>query len=134
MLKVERSFSPSTAGPSRLKLPGPFRASVAQLDRASDFGSEGYRFKSCRTRQVWLFCPIGTSCKTRQLPCTMQPMQLNQLAENLWEIDRPLKVPGLSIGHRMTVVRLRNGDLWVHSPVELEHWLPDALAQLGTVR
>ena len=25
-------------------------ASVAQLDRASDFGSEGYRFKSCRTR------------------------------------------------------------------------------------
>ena len=26
-------------------------ASVAQLDRASDFGSEGCRFKSCRTRQ-----------------------------------------------------------------------------------
>src|SRR5258706_11545851 len=25
-------------------------ASVAQLDRASDFGSEGCRFKSCRTR------------------------------------------------------------------------------------
>src|SRR5450759_4228979 len=25
------------------------RASVAQLDRASDFGSEGCRFKSCRT-------------------------------------------------------------------------------------
>ncbi len=38
--------------------PGPPRggntqtsASVAQLDRASDFGSEGYRFKSCRTYQ-----------------------------------------------------------------------------------
>lgn len=26
-------------------------ASVAQLDRASDFGSEGYRFKSCRMHQ-----------------------------------------------------------------------------------
>jgi hypothetical protein len=26
-------------------------ASVAQLDRASDFGSDGCRFKSCRTRQ-----------------------------------------------------------------------------------
>ena len=26
----------------------PLRASVAQLDRASDFGSEGCRFKSCR--------------------------------------------------------------------------------------
>ena len=28
-------------------------ASVAQLDRASDFGSEGCRFKSCRTRQAY---------------------------------------------------------------------------------
>src|SRR5262245_45517283 len=64
----------------------------------------------------------------------MQPMQLNQLAENLWELDRPLRVPGLSIGHRMTIVRLRNRDLWVHSPIELERWLPDALAQLGPVR
>ena len=30
-------------------------ASVAQLDRASDFGSEGYRFKSCRTRHFKRF-------------------------------------------------------------------------------
>src|SRR6266481_1714074 len=29
-----------------------FHASVAQLDRASDFGSEGCRFKSCRTRHI----------------------------------------------------------------------------------
>src|SRR5438876_9839964 len=27
-------------------------ASVAQLDRASDFGSEGCRFESCPTRQI----------------------------------------------------------------------------------
>ncbi len=33
-------------------------ASVAQLDRASDFGSECYRFESCRTRQ--LINPINT--------------------------------------------------------------------------
>ena len=37
--------------PSRAEAFMVFRneASVAQLDRASDFGSEGYRFKSCRT-------------------------------------------------------------------------------------
>src|ERR1035438_5479052 len=29
-------------------------ASVAQLDRASDFGSEGCRFKSCRMRHILL--------------------------------------------------------------------------------
>ena len=32
--------------------PGFIEASVAQLDRASDFGSEGCRFKSYRTRQL----------------------------------------------------------------------------------
>ena len=33
-----------------------FDASVAQLDRASDFGSEGCRFKSYRTRHFESLC------------------------------------------------------------------------------
>ena len=44
----------------RDRVPAYFRvskdASVAQLDRASDFGSEGCRFKSCRMRQP--FTPV----------------------------------------------------------------------------
>ena len=35
-------------------------ASVAQLDRASDFGSEGCRFKSCRTRHFTSVCLSNT--------------------------------------------------------------------------
>ena len=37
---------------------GPTRAPVAQLDRASDFGSEGCRFKSCPVHHgfYWGFC------------------------------------------------------------------------------
>src|SRR5882762_3134831 len=35
---------------SRGPIPGTPDASVAQLDRASDFGSEGCRFESCPTR------------------------------------------------------------------------------------
>lgn len=66
----------------------------------------------------------------------MSPDQtiLNPVAENLWEIERPLKAPGLRINHRMSVVRLQNGDLWVHSPVELDLEIANALARLGPVR
>ena len=59
---------------------------------------------------------------------------LNPVVENLWEIERPLKAPGVRINHRMTVARLRNGDLWVHSPVEWSPELGQALAALGAVR
>lgn len=59
---------------------------------------------------------------------------LNPVVENLWEIERPLKTPGVRINHRMTVARLRNGDLWVHSPVEWSPELGQALAALGAVR
>ncbi|MBI2501842.1 MAG: DUF4336 domain-containing protein [Candidatus Latescibacteria bacterium] len=56
------------------------------------------------------------------------------LAENLWEVSRPLKAPGLRIDHRMSVVRLSTGELLVHSPVELDGQLDGALASLGPVR
>ena len=59
---------------------------------------------------------------------------LAPLAENLWEINRPLKAPGLRIDHRMTVVRLSTGELLIHSPVELDEPLVTALAALGPVR
>ena len=59
---------------------------------------------------------------------------LRPVDENLWEIERPLKVPGLRLNHRMTVARLRNGDLWIHSPVEFDPALGQSLAALGPVR
>ena len=33
--------------------------SVAQLNRASDYGSEGYRFESCRSHELSLTKKIG---------------------------------------------------------------------------
>lgn len=37
------------------------------------------------------------------------------LDQGIWTIWRPLRFFGLPLGTRMTVVRLSNGDLWVHS-------------------
>ena len=59
---------------------------------------------------------------------------LSQIADNLWEIERPLQAPGLRINHRMTVAKTRKDELWVHSPVQLDPTLEQALANLGTVR
>lgn len=40
----------------------------------------------------------------------------------------------MHLGHRMTVVRLPNGGLWLHSPVAFSDALAQALATLGSVQ
>ncbi len=61
---------------------------------------------------------------------TLRPL----VADRVWIAERPLRFYGVPMGTRMTVVRLRSGDLWVHSPVEPDDLLVEALQQLGPVR
>ena len=58
---------------------------------------------------------------------------LASLAPDLWELDAPHTVLGMSIGHRMTVARLPDGSLWIHSPVAYSNDLAATLAQFGPV-
>jgi len=60
--------------------------------------------------------------------------QLRSIATDLWVIDHPLRVGGLQLGTRTTVVRLTNGGLWVHSPGPLQPDPINELATLGPVR
>lgn len=59
---------------------------------------------------------------------------LRSLAPDLWVAERPFKLPGLPIGARMTVVRLGDGGVLLHSPVELDAELRAALEAIGPVR
>lgn len=61
------------------------------------------------------------------------PALLQPLAPELWHLNAPLSIVGMAIGHRMTGARLRDGSLWLHSPVEYRAELGAALAQLGPV-
>ncbi len=63
-------------------------------------------------------------------------VQLQEIdpAAGIWCLDSPLTVLGMPLGHRMTVIRLSSGDLWVHSPVEWSPPLGEALSLLGDVR
>ena len=64
--------------------------------------------------------------------------QLKLMAENIWIVDGPAiemsfgltKVP---FSTRMTVVKLANGKLWCHSPIQPNQALLDSLDQLGEV-
>ncbi len=58
---------------------------------------------------------------------------LQPLAPGIWDLNAPLSVLGMHLGHRMTVVRLADGSLWVHSPVAHDAALAAALAELGPV-
>jgi hypothetical protein len=58
---------------------------------------------------------------------------LRSLGANLWILDRPLRVLGLEIGARMTVCRLADRSLWLHSPVEIDAEARAELRALGPV-
>lgn len=62
-------------------------------------------------------------------------MSLECLApDQIWHAQQALSFGPLSLTTRMTVVRLRDGSLWVHSPISPTTSLLGQLAALGTVR
>lgn len=57
------------------------------------------------------------------------------VARDVWIVDGPhIKFYGLPFPTRMTVIRLGDGSLWLHSPVRLTDALQAAVAALGPVR
>jgi hypothetical protein len=54
--------------------------------------------------------------------------------DRIWYIDMPLKVNGIPVGSRMTVIRLENNKLLIHSPVQLTTQLQLELTKLGQVQ
>ena len=60
---------------------------------------------------------------------------LETIADNVWSVPAPFKVFGLiALNGRMTIVRLQNGDLWLHSPIPISDALREELDALGPVR
>ncbi|ABD87454.1 DUF4336 domain-containing protein [Rhodopseudomonas palustris] len=57
------------------------------------------------------------------------------VADSLWIVDSgPMRPMGLSIPVRMTIVRLANGDVWLHSPTPWSSELARAIQQIGPIR
>lgn len=62
------------------------------------------------------------------------PTPLTSLAEHIWEINQPFAMSGVQIGTRSTLIRLSDGDLWLHSPGPEIEALQTQIAELGVVR
>lgn len=60
--------------------------------------------------------------------------ELRALDDGLWVCDRPFRVAGQNLGTRMTVVRLDDGGLFLHSPVALTPALRAELDSIGPIR
>lgn len=59
---------------------------------------------------------------------------MRALTDGLWVADRTLKLLGTHLPIRMTVIRLSDGGLWLHSPVKLDAPTRKSLDALGPVR
>lgn len=57
-----------------------------------------------------------------------------RLADGLWHVPHTFKVNGLPVTTHMTVARLADGGLWLHSPVPLSSGQQAAIEALGPVR
>lgn len=65
---------------------------------------------------------------------TSQRPRLTPIANNLWGVEHDLFLPGgVHFRGRMTVVRLDNGSLLLHSPIPIDRELAAELEALGNV-
>ncbi len=58
---------------------------------------------------------------------------LDAVTDELWVVGHELRMLGIDVRGRMTVVRLATGGLWIHSPVPIDDALARELADLGPV-
>lgn len=60
---------------------------------------------------------------------------LKPIGPDIWIVDGPaIKFYGMPFSTRMTVVRLTNGDVWLHSPTAYDATLSEAITEIGPVR
>ena len=59
---------------------------------------------------------------------------LHSIADDLWVAEQPLRYLGVALTTRMTIVRLANGALLVHSPIHLTDELRSVAESAGRVR
>ena len=57
---------------------------------------------------------------------------IRKIDDDIWTIDGPeIVFTGITMNTRMTVVRLTDGRLWIHSPIQLSDYVSDFLRELS---
>ena len=63
---------------------------------------------------------------------------MNQLSEyiqnEIWILEYPIRFFGMDLFARMTIIKLSNGDLWIHSPCKIDNSLKQQIDKIGEVK
>jgi hypothetical protein len=59
---------------------------------------------------------------------------LREIDTAIWAIEAPQRFLGAQVGTRMTVIRLADGSLFVHSPIHLDDDIRATLDRIGPIR
>jgi len=59
---------------------------------------------------------------------------LREIDQNIWSAEQPLQYFGLNVGTRMTVIRFKNNELAVISPIQVDDETTEQLNRLGNVK
>lgn len=80
--------------------------------------------------------PVAMASLFSHVDPTFPPLDvLKPVADDVWIVDSgPHRVAGLQLPVRMSVIRLGDGFLWLHSPTRMTGELKQALDRLGSVR
>lgn len=60
--------------------------------------------------------------------------ELRSLGQSIWVVDQDFRAFGVNLGIRMTIVRLEDGSVWVHSPIKIDDDLAAKLESVGPVK
>jgi tRNA (cmo5U34)-methyltransferase len=71
-------------------------------------------------RKCYCETPATRRLLFRSSPVASNPLPMRQLYSDLWVVEQPLTFMMMALGTRMTVIRLGDGSLFLHSPVELD--------------
>lgn len=58
---------------------------------------------------------------------------MKNIGVGIWIVERPFRLFGAAFGNRMTIVRLPNDELLVHSPITLDDAVKELVEKLGRV-
>lgn len=78
--------------------------------------------------------PRGDGAKLETLATLSITPMIECLTDGVWHVQHAFTVNGMPLTSRMTVVRLSDGSLWLHSPVPMRPPLRDAVQALGPAR
>lgn len=59
---------------------------------------------------------------------------IKKIDDNLWVVEQPFRYFGLSVGNRMTIVRLAGGDVVVISPINIDGSMVEQINSIGLVK